>query len=62
VLGQGAELAFGEALGGDVESAVETGAGVFPGDDGGKFDELSFGKLFAQRRVKFIGDICRCAR
>ena len=57
VFGHGAELAFGEAFGGDVESAVETRAGVFPGDDGGELDELPLGELLAQRGVEFVGDV-----
>jgi hypothetical protein len=47
-------LALGKAFGGDVEGAVETGAGVFPGDDGGEFDELAFGELPAQGGVEFV--------
>jgi hypothetical protein len=33
---------LGEVVGGDGENAVETGTSVFPGDDGGKFDEFGF--------------------
>ncbi len=40
MIGHGAEVPFREAFGGDGESAVETGAGVFPGNNGGEFDEL----------------------
>jgi len=45
VFGHGAELAFGEAFGGDLEGSVETSAGVFPSDDGGELDELALGEL-----------------
>lgn len=57
VLGHGAELAFREAFGGDVERAVETRAGVFPGDDGRELDELALGELLAQRGVEIVGDV-----
>lgn len=48
MFGHGAELSFREAFGGDVESAVETSASVFPGDHGREFDELAFGELLAE--------------
>jgi hypothetical protein len=56
MLRHGAELALGEAFGGDGEGAVEAGAGIFPGDDGGEFDELGLGKMLAQGGVEFVGD------
>jgi hypothetical protein len=53
----GAELALREIVGGDSEDAIETGAGVFPGDDRGQFDELGLGKVLAECRVEFVGDV-----
>jgi hypothetical protein len=55
--GQGAEVALGEALGGDVVDAVKTSAGIFPSDYGSEFDELTFGEVLAERGVEFIGDV-----
>lgn len=56
-LRQGAELAFRKAFGGDGVHAVETGAGVFPGDYGDEFDQLAFGELLAQGVVEFVGNV-----
>jgi hypothetical protein len=41
----------------NVVDAVETGAGVFPGDYGGEFDELAFGKVLTEGGVEFVGDV-----
>jgi hypothetical protein len=62
VLWHGAERTFGESFGFDGEGAVETGTGIFPGNDGGEFDELALGKLCAQGGVKFVRHTGRCVR
>ena len=54
MFGHGAEVAFGEAFSGDGESAVKTGAGVFPGNDGGEFDELGFGEVMAKGGIELV--------
>jgi len=41
----------------DVVDAVETGAGVFPGDYGGEFDELALGEVLAERGIEFVGNV-----
>jgi hypothetical protein len=48
---------LGEALGGDVVDAVETGAGIFPGDYRSEFDELALGEVLTERGVEFVGDV-----
>ena len=57
MFGQGAELAFGESLRRYVEGAIEARPGVFPGDDGGEFDELALREMSAERSVEFVRDI-----
>jgi hypothetical protein len=54
MLGQGAELPFGEVLRGDVEGPIETGTGVFPGNYGGEFDEFGVRKVAAESRIEFV--------
>jgi hypothetical protein len=56
-LGKGAEFAFGEAFRLDVVDAVETGARIFPGDDGRQFDQLALGEMTTQGGVEFVGDV-----
>jgi len=57
VLRHRAELAFGEAFGGDVKGTIKTRARVFPGDDGGEFHELTLGELSAQGGVEVVRDV-----
>jgi hypothetical protein len=57
VLGEGAVGALGKTFGRDGVDAVETGAGVFPGDYGGEFDELAFGEVLAEGGVESVGDV-----
>jgi len=61
MFGHGAELALEEAFGGDVEGAVEAGAGILPSDDGGEFNELALGELPSQGGVEFVGNVGGCA-
>lgn len=61
MFGHGAEVAFGEALGGNGESAVETGAGVLPGNDGREFDQLGLREVMTKGGIKFVFHVGRSA-
>jgi hypothetical protein len=62
VLWHGAERALRESFGFDGKGAVETGAGVFPSDDGGEFDELALGKPCEQFGVEIVRHVSGSAR
>ena len=53
----GAELALREIVSGDSEDAIEAGAGVFPGNYGGEFDELGLREELTEREIEFAGNI-----
>ena len=54
-------MALGEVLGFDSEDAVEPGAGVFPRDYGGEFDQLSLRKILAKCGIEVVGNVTRNA-
>ena len=56
MLRQWAELALGEAFGGNGEGAVEARTVIFPGNRGGEFDEFALREVIPQRSVEFVGD------